>query len=94
MLAGREALITNGDCEKMARIHQLESEVGMLREELRINGARMHRVTPHRRPQYTTVSWSRTFVVNKLGMQAGRGVIQRLLEESPVNRRDLSLSAS
>ena len=46
MLAGREALITNGDT-KDARIHQLESEVAMLREESRINGARMHRVTPH-----------------------------------------------
>ena len=54
LLAGREILITNGDA-KDARIHQLETEVAMLREELRINGARMHRVTPHRRPQYTTV---------------------------------------
>ena len=43
MLAGREALIRNGDA-KDARIHQLESEVAMLREELRINGARMQRV--------------------------------------------------
>jgi hypothetical protein len=40
MLAGREALIINGDV-KEARIHQLESEVAMLREELRINGTRM-----------------------------------------------------
>ena len=39
MLAGREALITNGDV-KDARIHQLEAEVAMLREELRINAAR------------------------------------------------------
>ena len=54
MLAGREALINNGDA-KDARIHQLESEVAMLREELRINGARMQRVGPHRRPQYTAV---------------------------------------
>ena len=45
--AGREALIANGDA-KDARIHQLESEVAMLREELRINGARMQRVPPHR----------------------------------------------
>ena len=37
MLAGRQALITNGDA-KDARIHQLETEVAMLREELRING--------------------------------------------------------
>jgi hypothetical protein len=52
MLTGREALIANGDA-KDARIHQLESEVAMLREELRINGARMKRVPSHRRPQYT-----------------------------------------
>jgi hypothetical protein len=37
MLAGRETLIANGDAET-ARIHQLESEVAMVREELRING--------------------------------------------------------
>ena len=54
MLTGREALITNGDA-KDARIHQLESEVAMLREELRINGDRMQRLAPHRRPQYTCV---------------------------------------
>ena len=54
MLAGREALINNGDA-KDARIHQLESEVAMLREELRINGDRMQRLAPHRRPQYTCV---------------------------------------
>ena len=54
MLVGRESLIKNGDIHE-ARIHQLESEVAMLREELRINGARMQRVVPHRRPQYTTV---------------------------------------
>ena len=54
MLAGREALITNGDA-KDARIHQLESEVAKLHEELRIKGARMQRVDPHRRPQYTAV---------------------------------------
>jgi hypothetical protein len=52
MLAGREALIQNGDA-KDARIHQLESEVAMLREEQRINDSRMRRVPPHRRPQYT-----------------------------------------
>ena len=43
LLTGREALIKNGD-SKDARIHQLESEVAMLREELRITGARMQRV--------------------------------------------------
>ena len=37
MLAGRGALINTGDA-KDARIHQLESEVAMLREELRLNG--------------------------------------------------------
>ncbi len=37
MLAGREALIQKGDV-KDARIHQLESELAMTREELRING--------------------------------------------------------
>ncbi len=54
MLAGREALITNGDANE-ARIHQLESEVAMLREELRIVGARMQRVPAHRRPRYIVV---------------------------------------
>ena len=54
MLAGREALIKNGDA-KDARIHQLECEVAMLRVELRLNGSCMQRVPPHRRPQYTTV---------------------------------------
>jgi hypothetical protein len=54
MLTGRQALIDNGDA-KDARIHQLESEVAMLREELRLNGARMRRVAPHRRPQYTAI---------------------------------------
>jgi hypothetical protein len=54
MLAGRQALIDTGN-PKDARIHQLESEVAMLREELRINGARMQRVAPHRRQQYKTV---------------------------------------
>jgi hypothetical protein len=52
MLTGREALIKNGDAPD-ARIHQLESEVAMLREELRIISARMRRVPSNRRPQYT-----------------------------------------
>ena len=52
MLTGREALIKNGDTTD-ARIHQLESEVATLREELRIISARMRRVPAHRRPQYT-----------------------------------------
>ena len=54
ILASREALIENGDT-KEARIHQLESELAMTREELRIIGARIQRIDPHRRPQYTMV---------------------------------------
>jgi len=54
LLTGREALIKYGD-SKDARIHQLESEVAMLREELRITGARMRQVPPNRRPQYTAM---------------------------------------
>ena len=54
VLAGREALTNNGDVNG-ARIHQLECEVAMLREELRINGVRMQRIAPHRHPQCTTV---------------------------------------
>ena len=54
MLAGRAALIKNGDV-KEARIHQLESDLAMTREELRINGARMKRIDPQRRPQYPPV---------------------------------------
>jgi hypothetical protein len=54
MLVGRESLIKIGNVHE-ARIHQLESEVAMLREELRINGARMQRVPPQRRPQYHSV---------------------------------------
>ena len=45
MLTHREAPIKNGDSPD-ASIHQLESEVAMLREELRINSARMRRVRP------------------------------------------------
>ncbi len=52
MLAGRETLLQNGDT-KDTRIHQLESEVAMLCEKLRINDSRMRRIPPHRRPQYT-----------------------------------------
>ena len=54
MLVGRAALIKNGDV-KEARIHQLESDLAMTREELRINGARMKRIDPQRRPQYPPV---------------------------------------
>ena len=51
MLAGRETWIANGNASE-ARIHQLESEVAMLREELRINGERLTCIAPPRRPQY------------------------------------------
>ena len=54
MLVGREALIQEGDV-KEARIHQLGSEIAMLREELRISGDRMQRIDPHRPAQYTAV---------------------------------------
>ena len=54
MLAGREALILEGDV-KEARIHQLESDLAMTREELRLIGSRMKRIDPHRRPQFTAV---------------------------------------
>ena len=54
MLTGREALIEQGDA-KDARIHQLESELAMTLEELRLVGPQMKRIVPHRRPQYTMV---------------------------------------
>ena len=46
MLAGREFLIRE-DKPHVAQVHRLESEVAMLREELRINGARTRRIDPH-----------------------------------------------
>ena len=51
MMAGREFLHEEGDLLD-AKIARLEAEVAMLREEMRIKGARMARVDPHRRPQY------------------------------------------
>ena len=51
MLAGREFLIQE-DKPHVAQVHRLETEVAMLREELRINGARTSRIDPHQRPQY------------------------------------------
>ena len=51
MLAGREFLIQDGDLPD-AQLHRLETEVALLREELRIVAARMKRIDPHRRPQY------------------------------------------
>jgi transposase InsO family protein len=54
MLAGREFLIQNGDAPQ-AHIHRLETEVALLREELRIVGSRMAGIDPHRRPQYPPI---------------------------------------
>ena len=54
MLTGREFLIQEGDVLH-AKVHRLETEVAMQREELRITGARMKRIDPHRRPQYSPV---------------------------------------
>ena len=54
MLTGREFLIREGDVLH-AKVLRLEAEVSMLREELRINGTRMRRIDPHRRPQYAPV---------------------------------------
>ena len=54
MLAGREFLVQNGDVLE-AHVHRLETEVALLREELRIIGARMARIAPQRRPQYSPV---------------------------------------
>ena len=54
MLAGREFLIQKGDVLE-AHVHRLETEVALLREELRIIGFRMARITPQRRPQYSPV---------------------------------------
>ena len=45
MLAGREFLIQE-DKPLLAHVHRLETEVAMLREELRINGARTSRIDP------------------------------------------------
>ena len=54
MLAGREFLIQNGDVLE-AHVHRLETEVALLRDELRIIGLRMTRIAPQRRPQYSPV---------------------------------------
>ena len=51
MLAGREFLIQE-DKPHLAHVHRLETEVAMLREELRIINARTSRIDPHQRPQY------------------------------------------
>ncbi len=54
MLASREFLIGRDDVVT-ANIQRLETEIAMLREELRINGARMRRCNPQRLPQYSPV---------------------------------------
>jgi len=53
-LAAREFLIQEGDVVH-AKLFRLEGEVAMLREELRINGTRIGRIDPHRRPQYPPI---------------------------------------
>ena len=53
-LASREFLIRAVDVAD-ARIHRLETEVALLREELRIVAARMKRIDPRCRPQYPPV---------------------------------------
>ncbi|MGY8771322.1 MAG: hypothetical protein ACKVH8_23150 [Pirellulales bacterium] len=54
MLAGREYLLNQG-LNSTAHIQRLETEVALLREELRILGSRLKRVPSHRRPQYSPV---------------------------------------
>ncbi|PHS06129.1 MAG: hypothetical protein COA78_14660 [Blastopirellula sp.] len=54
MLAGREYLLRKG-VTSTAHIQRLETEVTLLREELRILGAQMKRVPSQRRPQYPPV---------------------------------------
>ena len=49
-----QILIREGDVAD-ARIHRLETEVALLREELRIVAARMKRIDPRCRPQYPPV---------------------------------------
>jgi transposase InsO family protein len=51
MLSGREFLIQE-DKPYVAQVHRLETEVAMLRDELRINGARTSRIDRRQRPQY------------------------------------------
>ena len=54
ILAGRVFLIQNGDVLE-AHVHRLETEVALLREELRIIGSRVKRIDPQRRPQHPPV---------------------------------------
>jgi transposase-like protein len=54
MLAGREHLIRKGNAAE-AHVHRLETEVAMLREELRIVGSRITCINPQQRPQYPAV---------------------------------------
>ena len=51
MLAGREFLIREGDVAD-AHIYRLETEVALLREELRLTSSRIKRLDSNRRPQY------------------------------------------
>jgi len=52
LLTGRQFLIKEGDVLS-AKTYRLEAEVEMLREELRIIGARMETIDARRLPQYT-----------------------------------------
>ncbi|PHR97401.1 MAG: hypothetical protein COA78_27775 [Blastopirellula sp.] len=54
MLAGREYLLRKG-LTSTANIHRLETEVALLREELRILGARVKCIHSQRRPQYPPI---------------------------------------
>ncbi len=54
MLKGREFLIQNGNVLE-AHVHRLETDVALLREELRIVSSRWARIDPHRRPQYPPI---------------------------------------
>ncbi len=54
MLSGRELLIEKGDVPSATVLRQ-ETEIAMLREELRIKDNRIARIEPQRRPHYTFV---------------------------------------
>ena len=91
MLTGREALIKNGDAPD-ARIHQLESEVAMLREELRIISARMRRVPSHRRPQYTGLE--RMAILQRAPCAVGTNRKRVVTSWSPTTRSETGCAES
>src|SRR5215831_19443089 len=49
---GRAARSSNPRVRRAARTNQLEQEIALLREEIRIKDARTHRIPAHRRPHY------------------------------------------